>query len=393
MTPLRLVLVTQRFWPLMGRSSRVMANLASELTSRNAEVTLLTARWHRRWPTEVRFRDVPVLRLAKPPGRDAGRSVRPLARWLRSNRDGYDLVCVSQLKHEACAVFRAVAGEVPVVLRAETAGRLGDCLGQLDSGAGRRIKAECMKADALVGPSRMIERELIAAGYPRDRVYYLPNGVPIAPERTKATRAAGRAALASISSTLRMPERAPLAVAIGRLDGSKGLGYLVAAWQRVVAARPDARLWLVGDGPHRRKLENQIVDLDLVGRVFVPGEFDSVDVLLAAADLFLSPASEEGPSLATAEAMGAGLPVVATDLPGNRELMADGEHGLLVPDRDPQAVAAAVLRLLGEPGLAAMFGAAARDRAARWFPLDRMVDAHVELFENLARPRSVQVRR
>ena len=395
MNPLRLVLISRRFWPLMGRGAGVMANLASELALREVDVTLLTARWHPRWPVEITVRDVPVVRLARPPGRwrDTNRYMRSIARWLRRNRGRFDLVYVSRLRCEAYAALKAVGKEVPVVLRAEAAGRWGDCVWQLDAGGGRRIKQECMKAGALVGPSRVIERELIAAGYPRERIHYLPNGAPIPPAGSQARKAAARAALFAANPGLRMPDEAPLAVSIGRLDEAKGLGYLVAAWQKVIAVHPDARLWLVGEGPRRKRLEAQIVDLDLLGRVFLAGVYDSVEELLAAADLFVLPSREEGPSLAITEAMGAGLPIVTTDVPGNRELVTDGRHGLLVPGRDVEAMGTAVLRLLDEPDLAARLGTAARDLVQTRFSLARMVDAHLDLFESLARANPVQVSR
>lgn len=395
MNPLRLVLISRRFWPLVDRGASVMANLASELVVRAADVTLLTARWQSGWPPEVTVRDVPVVRVARPPGRwrDTNRYMRSIARWLRRNRGRFDLVCVSRLRCEAYAALKAVGREVPVVLRAESAGRLGDCVWQLEASGGRRIKQECMKAGALVGPSRAIERELIAAGYPRDRVHYLPNGVPTAPAGSRARKAAARAALVGANPSLRMADGAPLAVSIGRLDEAKELGYLVAAWQKVVAVHPDARLWLVGEGPHRKRLEDQIVDLDLLGRVFLAGMYDSVEELLAAADLFVLPSREEGPSLALLEAMGAGLPVVTTDVAGNRELVTDGVNGLLVPNRDVEALGTAVLRLWNEPDRAARLATAGRDLVEARFSLARMVDAHLELFESLARAHPVQVSR
>ena len=395
MSLLRVVLITQRFWPLMGRGANVMANLAVELASRHVEVTLLTARRHRRWPAEIAYHGVPVVRLPDPPGRrpDTTRYLRSLPGWLSRNQDRYDLVCVSTLRRDALAALRAVPRGVPVVLRAERAGRFGDCLWQLEAKGGRRIKEQCMKADALIGPSRAIERELTAAGYARDRVHYLPNGVPTRPPPNAARKTAARDVLAEANPSLRMPPDAPLGIYTGRLDEAKGLGDLVAAWRQVVAGRPDARLWLAGEGPCQRALEAQIVDLDLLGRVFLAGVFDSVDELLAAADLFVMPSREEGPPLALLEAMSAGLPIVATDIPGNRELVTDGQHARLVPGQDVAALSAAIQHLLDAPDPAARLGAAARQRAASRFSLAGMADAHLKLFETLTHANPSQVLR
>jgi glycosyltransferase involved in cell wall biosynthesis len=272
---------------------------------------------------------------------------------------------------------------VPVVLRAEGAGRTGDCVWQLEAACGRRIKYRTMEADALVAPSRAIERELKAAGFPRPRIHYLPNGVAVPPAREPADRVAARVALGAVDPALNPADRAPLAIYAGRLHEAKGLADLVAAWEAIVARRPNARLCLAGEGPFRGALAEQIEVGGLEGRVVLAGAFDHVDELLAAADLFVLPSHQEGMSLALLEAMAAGLPIVATDIPGNRDLLSSGRHALLVPPRDPAALAAAIERLLDEPELGARLGAAARGRVAEEFSLAKCVDEHVALFERL----------
>ena len=240
-----------------------------------------------------------------------------------------------------------------------------------------------MKADAFVGSSRALERELQAAGYPRTRIHYLATGVPIRPPRTPQTKAAARAALSETDQTLEIPESSPLAVYTGRLHRSKGLKPLIAAWRAATARRPDARLWLVGEGPDRIELASAVEEANLVGRVVLVGAVDGVDELLRAADLFVLPGPQAGTSLALLEAMAAGLPIVAGDTSGNRELITDGRGGLLVPAGDSVAISAAIQRLLGEPELAARLGAAARRRAEEEFSLAQMVDRHLRLFERL----------
>jgi glycosyltransferase involved in cell wall biosynthesis len=383
--PLRLVLVTRRFWPLVGGAERVMANLAVGLAERGHRVTLLTARWQSEWPAEITYSGVPVVRMAHPPQRFWGtlRYMRALARWLRRHAGQYDLVYVSMLKHDAYAALQAVAGRVPVVLRAEGAGKTGDCVWQLEATCGRRIKHRCMKAAALVGPSRAIEQELKAAGYPRPRIHYIPNGVRIPAPRDEASRREAREALATLHADLNVPEWAPLGFYTGRLHAGKGLSDLVAAWEPILARWPNARLCLAGDGPYRTALEEQIEARNLGGRVILAGTFDSVDELLAAADVFVLPSLEEGMSLALLEAMAAGLPVVATDIPGNRDLVTDAQHGLLVPPARSDALAAAIQRVLDDPELAARLGAAARQRVVGEFSLEKSVEEHVALFEGL----------
>jgi len=362
-----------------------MANLAAELAARQFPVTLLTARWEPHWPAEIVYRGVPVVRLPNPPQRVWGtlRYMRALRRWLRTHRGQYDLVYVSMLKHDAYAALGAVRGQCPVVLRAEGGGRSGDCAWQKTAVFGRRIKRRCTRADALVGPSQAICRELIAAGYAAAKVQVLPNGVAVPALGDEAGKTAARAALAAANPALELPEDAPLAVYTGRLHAAKGLAELVAAWEQVLRRRPDARLWLVGEGPFEWDLEARIAERNLSARVVLAGVFDSVDDFLAAADLFVLPSWEEGMSLAMLEAMAAALPVVTTDVPGNRDLVTDGQNALLVSPRDPASLAAAIGRLLDDRALARRLGAAAREAVQARYSLAAMADRHVELFERV----------
>jgi glycosyltransferase involved in cell wall biosynthesis len=362
-----------------------MANLAVEFAARKIDVTLLTAQWQPDWPREITYRGLHVVRLRQPALRGWGTFcyMRALARWLRDHEVRRQLVYVSMLKHDAYAALGAVGRRVPVVLRAEGAGPTGDCHWQLDANFGGRIKRRAMKADALIGPSRAIERELIAAGYPRTRIHYVPNGVPLAEPVDRTAKQKARKTLAAVRPDLNCPADCPLAVYTGRLHEGKGLDDLVTAWQRVVARRPGAQLWLAGEGPHERALHERIGAANLAGHVSLPGVFDNVDDLLAAADLFVLPSLQEGLSVSLLEAMAAGLPVVATDIPGNRDLVTDGDHGLLVPVRDSEALSVAILRLLDDPPLGARLGRAARERVEEEFSVKKVVDRHLELFERL----------
>lgn len=385
MSSYRVVLVVRQFWPQWDGASRTIGHLAAALVERGWHATVLTARQHPTWSAKLQWRGVEVVRLPWDRASRWGKSryVRSLAHWLREHRKEYDLVCVSTLRHDAHAAIGAVARGVPVVLRAETAGRQGDCLWQLDAQRGRGMKRRTMDAAALVGPSRLAHQELIAAGYPRDRVHYIPHGVATQPVRGPTSRTAARRSLAADHPTLMLAETTPLAVFVGRLDRSRGLDSLVTAWRAVVAQRPKARLWLVGLGPQQAALRQRIDAAGLGSCVTLVGRFDEVDTLLAAADLFVLPGAEVDLSVALLEAMAAGLPSVACDHAGNREVVENERLGLLVPPGDTDALAGALVRLLDEPELAHRLGAAARAQVESHFSLAKMVDAQVTLFEDL----------
>jgi glycosyltransferase involved in cell wall biosynthesis len=384
MNALRLVLVTRRFWPLVGGAEMVMANLADEFSTQGHQVRIVTARWEPHWPRELVHREVPVTRLPNPPQRGWGtvRYMTALWRWLRRHGTEMDGVIVSMLKHDAYTAVGALRRSgVPVILRAEGGGKGGDCHWQSKARFGRRIRRRCRDADAVVAPSMAIRDELLAE-YPEDRVHFIPNGVRVPPPRDRARQPAARRALAEVNFDLATDAEAPVVVYTGRLHRAKGLRELVVAWPRVLRQFPAARLWLVGEGPDRDELYDLILDRDVRGRVLMPGAFDAVDEILQAADLFVLPSHEEGMSISLLEAMAAGVPVVATDIPGNRKLIRDGEHGLLVPPRNPDALAAAILQQLRQRILGQAYAEAARRRVEQEFSLASMAERHLQLIRS-----------
>jgi glycosyltransferase involved in cell wall biosynthesis len=288
------------------------------------------------------------------------------------------------LKHDAYAAIGAARGEGwPIVLRAEGAGLTGDCHWQLEANCGSRIKRQCQRAAAFVAPSPAIERELIVSGYARRRIHYIPNGVAIPETRDAASRSQARADLAEADASLAIGAAAPLAVYTGRLHSMKGLDFLVRAWPRVLARLPDARLWLVGDGPHRTELNDLIGHLGLWGFVYLAGPFDDVEDFLRAADVFVLPSLEEGMSLALLEAMAMGLPVVASAITANEAIVENGVTGRLAPPRDSERLADVILELFENGDVACQLGEAGRQHVSERYSLDKMVQEHLALFDQL----------
>jgi phosphatidylinositol alpha-mannosyltransferase len=152
---------------------------------------------------------------------------------------------------------------------------------------------------------------------------------------------------------------------VGRLDERKGFGFAVDAFAVLAADRPDLTLVVAGEGPERRALM-RLPD-ELRRRVRSLGSVPNADLhpIEAACDLFLGPAiGGESFGIVLVEAMAAGLPVVASDIAGYDEVVSDGIEGLLVPPRDPGALAAAAGRILDDGALARSMSEAARRRAA-----------------------------
>jgi glycosyltransferase involved in cell wall biosynthesis len=168
----------------------------------------------------------------------------------------------------------------------------------------------------------------------------------------------------------------PIVGNVARLAEQKGQRYLLEA----AAELPQARFAIVGEGELRADLECRADELGLTERVLFTGARDDVPDLLASFDVFAFPSLFEGLCLAVIEAQAAGVPVVATPVGGIRETVIDGETGLLVPPRDPQALAQAIRRLLDDRDLAAKLADEARRRVRERFSVERMVQRTLALY-------------
>ena len=151
----------------------------------------------------------------------------------------------------------------------------------------------------------------------------------------------------------------PRLISVGRLAAPKDWPTLLSALTKL-DPEAFAELVIVGDGPDRDRVEGELARSSL-GRVRLLGERDDVPSLLSNADVFVLASRSEGLPLSVVEAMAAGLPVVASDVGGLRELVRDGETGMLVPSRDPAALADALQPLLADRELRRRLGSAGRD--------------------------------
>jgi glycosyltransferase involved in cell wall biosynthesis len=169
-------------------------------------------------------------------------------------------------------------------------------------------------------------------------------------------------------------------VAVARLSPEKDLETLLRAIALAVQEEPRLRLEVAGDGPCRGDLERTTAELGLGEHVHFLGQVRDVPALLARASLFVLPSRTEGISLTLLEAMARGLPVIATRVGGNVEVVAESETGLLVPSGDPAALARALVRLWRDPETGRRLGAAGRCRVETHFDIRRMVAEYEALY-------------
>lgn len=189
---------------------------------------------------------------------------------------------------------------------------------------------------------------------PRDRVRLIWNGAPLDDFAPRS-----EAAAAAVRGSLGIPPQARLVGAIGRLNAQKGHRHLIQAAAQVLAARSDVHFLLVGDGDLRSSLEAQAQALGIRGSITFAGHRADVAEILSGLDVFCLSSLYEGTPLALFEAMASSRAIVSTAVDGCREVLRDGENGLLVAPGDSRALGAALLRVLGDDALRASLARAA----------------------------------
>ncbi|MCY2933367.1 MAG: glycosyltransferase family 4 protein [Planctomycetota bacterium] len=338
---MRLVLVSRRYPPQIGGAERVMANMADALAKAGHLVTVVSSQNSAEGisttpdtgPAEEEH-NPKLIRLPYRGLRTIGTAqyMLGLNRWLVRHRP--DLVYVSMLKHDAYAAIGV--GQkmgIPVVLRPEGAGHTGDLAWQKRDRFGAVIGRKTKKANAFVALSETIRNELLAGGYNSSMI--------------------------------------------------KGLDTLLDAWPEVLFLNKDARLRIIGDGPLQQTLQEQAQRLGISGSVDFSGALANAAEELGQADLFVLPSREEGLSIALLEAMALGLPVVVSDIPGNRILVRQDQTGRLALPNDPSMLAQMIKEALSGNEQTLAMARAGRELVEDRFSIEAVAEQHLELFRDL----------
>jgi phosphatidyl-myo-inositol alpha-mannosyltransferase len=370
----RIALVCPYGWDAPGGVQVHVRNLAVRLIGRGNEVVVLT-------PADA----IPAEPWVRPVGRPVRISyagtVAPIAPLsYRRTRDALaafrpDVVHVHEPLTPSVSMFATLSSSAPVVATVHAyldRSRSMEVAAPILKRVWRRVRIGVAVSEAAAA---FLHRAL-----PEAELDLVPNGVDVAawelPGRPVDDLLEGRRI-----------------VWASRLDPQKGFPVALAAFAKVLIQLPDAALVVLGDGRDRESLglltDATRARIDMRGAV--PNE--ELPPYHAACEIFVSAAwGQESFGVVLLEAMAAGLPVVATDIPGYREVVDHGVEGLLVPPRNPEALAAGLVRVLREPGLAERLGEAGRRKARRYdwsIVVDRLEGIYTRAIEGAGydRPR------
>ena len=235
--------------------------------------------------------------------------------------------------------------------------------------------------DRFVVVSEVLKNRMIQAhGIRPENVVKIYNGVELDLYSSTQETAEYRHRL---RSEFEIDRNAVLIGGIGRLVWQKGFEYLIRAIPTITKECPEAKFLIVGDGPLRERLEALGEMLKVKRNLIFTGFRSDIRDILLAVDRLLVPSLLEGFPMITLEAMAMAKPIVATNIDGITEQITNGENGILVPPRDPAALATAVIRLLNEKKCAQQMGMAARKKVEQEFSVEKMVSETEKIYTAL----------
>jgi glycosyltransferase involved in cell wall biosynthesis len=226
-------------------------------------------------------------------------------------------------------------------------------------------------AQKLVAVSKKMYHASLREGVHSERIVTILNGIRPLPIENRSRLEVRKEAGMDVNDAV--------LISVGRLVYAKAHEVIIASMPAVLKEFPNAKVEIVGEGPLRADLQAQIEQLGLSNSVKLPGQSDDVASRLANADVFILSSRSEGLPIALLEAMSAGLPCVATKVEGVDEVLVEGEHGLVVPVENPEALAKAILQLLRDPEARSRMGAAARLHVSENYTVDRMCGQYLDL--------------
>lgn len=396
MKRLRALVVTRRYWPHCDDGCHRLFSLVGGLQRQGVIVNVLAPRYERHWPVEMRHRETLVLRPLVAPRNDwaLGRYLRQLAKWMIEYIPSYDLVYCDAMREEASVLVpSAKQFSVPSVVRCSHFLGENDTQWQARCRSYRSAFDKCCQADAIIAPRASLQQTLLASGVSPTRIVRIGQGIGAPVNVTDQSRKAARKSLASIHADLRVPPLGRVILCATRMAQPGHVCDFVAAVGPLMQRNPNDRLWLIGDGPHRSKIFQQLRGDDLTRCVLMPGSFDHAEDLMHAADVFVLPSALDGADWFWPLAIAAGLPSVVADCPDTRSF-AGAAFSMMpsFPIQSPGDAVAVLQQVLDDLEQANALAIQLRQPLTLAMPQTQFIDRHVQLFHRLTEQRNMDSR-
>ena len=368
----RVLMVISQFYPLLGGTEVQAHQLAKGLLKRGIKVAVLT-RHLKGLPRYELIEGIPVYRAIRtiPLGALWGMCYMiSVFLFLYRKRNEYDIIhChILQGLHTVVSLIFKYLFNKKVVVKMASSGETSDLRLLKDVKLGSLFTQWIKNVDAVVSVCKQSSHEIVNSGFSRDILVEIPNGV----DTNKYCK-----------NTRKKRNHIHAITYIGRLDDFKGVDYLLNGFKDVLSEVNNVSLTIVGNGPNESFLRKRVIDLGIVDKVNFKGRQEDIVGELNSTDIFVLPSLSEGMSNVLLEAMACGLPVVATSVGGNDDLITDGLNGILVPPKDSGRLATVLVELINNDDLTRRLGEEARKTVEINYSINRIVDAYVDLYTRL----------
>lgn len=379
----KVLMVTNHFYPSIGGLEKQALRLANELISRGVAVEVLTPRY-RQLETEEIVDNVRVIRfpiITNPHCKGHYLSkifyFLSLTYYLWRRRNSFNVIHVHQALF--AAAFSVIAAKVlrkKIIIKVSGSGPAGNLFYLNNFFVEGRMMIQTMRvADAMISLSSETTEELLANGFKVERVFEIPNGVPVEEFTVKRTK--------EISSLAANAVNPFVAIYVGRVyQEQKHVDILIKAWAGLVAYRRDVVLRIVGDGPDLPMILELVKNLKIEPYVELLGFRDDVEELLKQSDCFVLPSITEGMSNALLEAMCCGICCLASRIGGNVDLIDHGVTGLLF-DLNEQDLLDALIRVSIDRKTREMLGSSAQRKIRENNSFEVITLHYIKLYESL----------
>lgn len=235
--------------------------------------------------------------------------------------------------------------------------------------------------DSIVVLTKDAKKGLIKLHFPQEKIRIIPTGSNPAlfiEERNNLSRE-------KVLMKFNIPKNKFVVGTIAILKPRKGISYLIDAAKTVIKEYPDVRFLIIGSGPLEKKLKEEVRSLGLQEYIVFQNYYEHILEIYESINLLVLPSLTEGIPAVLLEAMAFGVPVVATGVGGVPEMIEDGISGILVPPKNPEALAEAIIKIYKNPELASKMAKSARTRFEKSFTAEMMARQYEKVYEELLR--------